>query len=91
MSIESGTDSISSKRLDNAELVDSVCQRLGHSGHRGLRCVEVQVDNQRVVLSGTVGSYYLKQVAQETARQACPQHRVHNRLDVTVKNPASKG
>ena len=85
MSIDTGADSILSQRLGNSKLEDTVCQRLGHSGHRGLRRVEVHVDNQRVVLSGTVGSYYLKQVAQETARQACPERRVHNQLDVTVE------
>lgn len=82
MTLETGTDS-SLPRIGNAELQDTVCQQLGHSGHHGLRRVEVQVDNQRVVLSGTVGSYYLKQVAQETARQVCPERRVHNRLDVS--------
>jgi len=66
----------------NDELQDVIAQRLGHCGHPGLRRVSVVVDNQRVILSGTVASYYMKQMAQETARQACPGRKVYNDVDV---------
>jgi osmotically-inducible protein OsmY len=50
--------------------------------HHGLRRVNVEIDEQRVVLTGTVHSYYLKQIAQETARRNCPERQVYNDVDV---------
>lgn len=66
----------------NAQLRTAVFESLGLAGHRGLRGVQVDVEDDRVVLSGTVSSYYLKQMAQETARQVCPGRKVYNGLDV---------
>ena len=63
----------------NAQLQQAVSQQLGH---QGLYRINVVVDNHRVTLSGTVDSYYRKQMAQETARQACPDLRVYNDVDV---------
>ena len=86
MSTESVNQSILATQDCDAELEDTVCRQLGDSGHPGLRGIGVRVDSEYVVLSGTVGSYYLKQVAQETARQACPEHRVFNQLDVPLRS-----
>lgn len=66
----------------NAQLERAIFQSLGHSSHLELRHISVAVDNQRVVLSGTVPSFYLKQIAQETARRTCPGRRVYNDLNV---------
>ncbi len=55
----------------------------GDSAHRGLRRVHACVRDGRVLLSGTVSSYYLKQMAQEQARQACPNLKLSN--DVVVQ------
>lgn len=71
-----------SDQSQNDDLQNVIAQRLGHCGHPGLRRVSVVVDDQRVILSGTVPSYYMKQMAQETARQACPSRKVYNDLDV---------
>lgn len=66
----------------NAQLQHAVFQRLGLLGRQGLRRVNVTVDDRGVVLSGTVSSFYLKQIAQEAARQACPNRKLYNDLDV---------
>jgi osmotically-inducible protein OsmY len=60
-----------------------VVDRLGRSGHFELRRISVAVDDDRILLSGTVPSYYVKQIAQETARKACPDRQVYNELLVT--------
>jgi len=49
---------------------------------RALRGVTVAVDKKCVVLTGTVHSYYHKQVAQETALRTCPGLKVYNEVDV---------
>lgn len=63
----------------NAQLQDEVAKELLH---HGLRRVNVMVDGRRVVLSGTVNSYYMKQIAQETARKTCPEMQLYNDVDV---------
>ena len=66
----------------NDQIRTAVCQGLAERGHSGLGGVTVHVENDRIVLTGTVPSYFLKQVAQEAARRACPDRRVYNQLDV---------
>ena len=72
-----------SDKTQNSDLQTEIAQSLEHCGHPGLRRVSVEVDNQCIILSGTVPSYYMKQIAQETARQACSGRKVYNDLDVT--------
>lgn len=67
----------------NDRLREMICQEMGLSGRLGLRGVSVHVDNDRIVLSGTVPSYFLKQIAQEAARRACRHRRVLNELAVS--------
>lgn len=71
--------------VQNAALQNDVTELLEHSAHLGLRKVHVSVDNEAIVLTGTVPSYYLKQVAQETARQLCTDRRLSNDLAVTER------
>ncbi len=66
----------------NDQIRTAVCQGLAERGHCGLGDVSVHVENDRIVLTGTVPTYFLKQVAQEAARRACPDRRVYNKLDV---------
>ncbi|MFK8114191.1 MAG: BON domain-containing protein [Rubripirellula sp.] len=66
----------------NTALQQAVADRLEDCGHFLLRNVNVEVDNQRVVLTGTVPSYYMKQMAQETARKVCPNRQLTNDLNV---------
>jgi osmotically-inducible protein OsmY len=61
----------------------AVYHELESTGHRELRGVTVEVHDDRIVLSGLVPTYFLKQVAQEATRRACLQRRVYNELDVS--------
>ena len=47
-----------------------------------LRLVRVEETTTTVVLSGRVGSYYLKQLAQETVLPLCRERQVVNRVEV---------
>jgi osmotically-inducible protein OsmY len=82
MSIESAQTVAVPERPGNSPIEDAILRLLGHSRHKPLRHVHVNVEHDRVMLSGTVPSFYLKQVAQETVRQTCPQCRVYNELVV---------
>lgn len=62
--------------------VDSVAEALLASGHPELRTLTVIETEFEVELAGRVGSYYLKQVAQETAREAVAGRRLVNRVVV---------
>ena len=68
----------------NERLQHVVTQLLDETGHHELRQIRVDVEDRRVVLSGSVPTYYLKQIAQETARQACPDRKVDNDLQVAT-------
>jgi osmotically-inducible protein OsmY len=67
----------------NERVQKGVYLELASTGHRELRVVTVQVHDDRIVLTGTVPSFFLKQVAQEATRRACLQRRVYNELDVS--------
>ncbi len=69
----------------DGDLEHELTQRLGDCGHPELRRISVSVDGQRVVLSGRVPTFFLKQMAQETARQVCPDRRVYNEVDVAER------
>ncbi len=45
--------------------------------------VEYQIEQEQVVLTGIVGSYYAKQLAQESVSRIQGVRQVHNRLTVT--------
>lgn len=47
-----------------------------------LRQIRVDVTQEQILLSGSVASYYIKQVAQETARQACCFRKIRNKITV---------
>ena len=68
--------------LFSAPRVDSVAVALLASGHPELRQLTVIESEFEVELTGRVGSYYLKQVAQETAREAIAGRRLVNRVVV---------
>ncbi len=48
-----------------------------------LRYLEVEETDLEVIITGHVGSYYLKQLAQETVRPAIGQRRLRNRVLVS--------
>lgn len=47
-----------------------------------LRRLEVAVSDGEVLITGRVGSYYLKQMAQEAVRPAVGRRRLVNRVEV---------
>lgn len=62
--------------------LDSVADALLANGHPELRQLTVSETEFEVELAGRVSSYYLKQVAQETAREAIAGRRLINRVVV---------
>src|SRR5690242_15180090 len=63
---EPGQDEVDTVLEEDADL-EAEIQAALRRGHFPLRTVEVTVAAGRIVLSGHVASYYLKQVAQEMA------------------------
>ncbi|MBX9622624.1 MAG: BON domain-containing protein [Gemmataceae bacterium] len=55
---------------------------LSHSPLPQLRRLEVAETEAEVVITGTVGSFYLKQLAQETIRPTLGCRRLLNRVEV---------
>jgi osmotically-inducible protein OsmY len=47
-----------------------------------LRRLKVVVNDQEVIISGTVTSYYMKQLAQEALRPSIGRRRLINRVEV---------
>ncbi|QDU74313.1 Osmotically-inducible protein Y precursor [Bremerella volcania] len=63
-------------------IASNVHQALSTSPHFPGRHVEVEDSEGRVVLKGRVGSYFHKQMAQETVRRLDGVHEVENQLEV---------
>jgi osmotically-inducible protein OsmY len=82
MTNEDATHNLSGYIPSNDRIEMAIHAGLERSGHCGLRRVTVRVANDRIVLMGSVSSFYLKQLAQEEARRACPQRRVCNEIEV---------
>jgi osmotically-inducible protein OsmY len=68
--------------LEDLRLAERVEQALRATGYPRLRGIEVTVHARLVILRGRVPSYYLKQIAQETALAVPGTHQVRNDLDV---------
>lgn len=77
---ESSLDSGTSQ--EGPRLADRIERALRTAGYGPLRGIQVTVDARLVILGGRVPSYYLKQVAQETALTVPGTHQVRNDLDV---------
>jgi osmotically-inducible protein OsmY len=63
-----------------------VAARLRRSGHPYLYGVKCQALDGAMVLSGTVPTFHLKQVAHALALHTPGVHRVENRLEVTSES-----
>ena len=59
-----------------------LARALAATGMPALRRVAVEETESSVVLSGTVASYYLKQLAQEAVRGLCGPRSLVNRIEV---------
>jgi hypothetical protein len=55
---------------------------LERSAVPALRGLQVEVNEDVIIISGSVSSYYLKQLAQETLMPALGHRRLHNRIEV---------
>ena len=65
-------------------LVEQARRRFDQSGYYPLRLVGCTVENDTLVLTGTVASFYVKQVAQELLRDLFP-HPAASRLDNAIE------
>lgn len=59
--------------------VERMFQSAPYSALRSIRC---QIDDQSLVLTGTVPSFYLKQLAQTQVALLVPSMRLENRIEV---------
>ena len=62
-------------------------QALKRSPQPALRRLAVQETDTLVVLNGSVASYYLKQLAQETVLPVLGGRRLHNKVTVVRRPP----
>ena len=67
-----------------------VAARLRRSGHPYLFGVKCQTLDGSIVLSGTVPTFHLKQVAHALALHTPGVHRVENRLEVTCRGSSTR-
>ncbi len=63
-----------------AKRVDMAIKSSPHLARHDLQCV---VNEGRVVLTGVVGSYFQKQMAQEAVRRVDGVRRIENQLEVS--------
>ncbi len=70
-------------RSPNEQVHDAIVQLMELSPHHELRQIHIDISDQQILLTGIAPSYFIKQMAQETARQACPVRKMHNRIKVT--------
>jgi hypothetical protein len=64
---------------------NKVCQAIWRSPYRCLRIVSCELDNETIVLRGTVTTYYHKQLAQEIARKSSARLPVRNEITVAER------
>lgn len=62
---------------------------LRQSPHAMLRELEVEETVEEIVISGTLPTYYLKQIAQETLRPVLDGRRLENRIFVPEMDAAA--
>lgn len=71
---------------EDRHLAERIEHALRATGYGPLRAVEVSVSGHGVRLAGRVPSFFLKQIAQVTARAVPGTHQISNELDVTSSN-----
>ena len=69
-------------RGPNTTLIDRASQALERSPHIASRDLQIESDQGRVVLKGSVSSYYQKQMAQEILRRVDGVETIDNHLEV---------
>jgi hypothetical protein len=68
--------------LEQIQMIERVVQRLAQSSVSELRQIRVDFHPHGLQLSGRVGSYYHKQLAQETIRDVAAGQQVFNQVAV---------
>jgi osmotically-inducible protein OsmY len=63
-------------------LADRVDQAIQTSPYVNARMLRFETDGKRVVLQGSVSSYFHKQMAQEAVRKVAGVEQIENRLEV---------
>jgi hypothetical protein len=63
-------------------LASPVEEALRHNAIPALRRLSIEENNDGVVITGAVSSYYLKQLAQEAVLPLVGQRQLHNRVSV---------
>lgn len=76
------TDRHVAQSLEDHRLAQRVEHAMRATGYGPLRAVVISVSARVVELHGFVPTYYLKQIAQETALAVPGTHQIHNGLDV---------
>ncbi|WP_252853550.1 BON domain-containing protein [Aeoliella straminimaris] len=71
--------------MQSQTAITSLSSLLGDAVHPGLSGVSCQIDANMVVLRGEVPTFYLKQLAQETASRAAGVEKVNNEIEVHAK------
>jgi osmotically-inducible protein OsmY len=61
----------------------SAAEALAHCSQPAVRYLQVEETDTQVILSGSVPSYYLKQVAQEAVRPVLGQRQLLNQVRVS--------
>lgn len=74
-----------SVKLEGAAVSRHLQAIFDHTSQRGLRSVQVSIEDNCILLTGTVRSFYLKQMAQERVRKECPTTKLCN--DLVVQSP----
>jgi hypothetical protein len=65
-----------------APLAPCAAQALKESPRPALRRLTVEENEEQVIITGLVATYYLKQLAQETVRPLCGDRELLNRVTV---------
>ena len=73
---------VSSRTTGDDRLLRQLRSALRDTGYAALERIGCQMQEGDVVLSGRLSSYYLKQMAQETALRTVTVGRVHNQIRV---------
>lgn len=68
--------------MNSSVLISHAAQTLRHSPIPALRRLTIEETEAEIVISGSVASYYLKQLAQETVMPHLEHRRLLNRVTV---------
>lgn len=61
-----------------------IASALKQSGYSAVACLNFDIDDDSIVLSGTVTSFFQKQIAQTIVLRHAADHRVKNQVQVSI-------